>query len=293
MQAGVSCYCFNALFQEDEITLTEVIEFVGRETEAECIELLTRFWDEDRDVDDQAKEAKELIDEVGLAVSCYTLDSDFAVYDEAKHRQCIETSIARLDTALILGTDTIRLDPRSSLSGKSEDEVDLDDVLARIAKGMAEVTDAAAEKGIKVGVENHGRLLGRSHQTAKIVELVNRPNFGVNIDFTNFRNVFGEDHVEVTRQLAKDVVHAHAKDFHVSREPQEGEEWREIPTGEYVKRAVGGEGDAQWTELFRILKDAGYDGTISLEVSDPADIKGSVAKGVANIRRIIAEVEGG
>jgi len=65
----------------------------------------------------------------------------------------------------------------------------MDDVIVRIAQGMAEVADAAAKKGIKVGVENHGRLLGRTSQTAKIVELVNRPNFGVNLDFTNFRTV--------------------------------------------------------------------------------------------------------
>jgi sugar phosphate isomerase/epimerase len=213
------------------------------------------------------------------------------VYDQAKHRECIQASKDRLETALILGTDTIRLDPRSSLSGRSSDEIDVDDVIARIAQGMAEITDAAAEKGIKVGVENHGSLLGRTNQTARIVELVNRPNFGVNIDFTNFRSVYGEDHVESARQLAKYVTHVHAKDFYISREPQEGAEWRQIPSGEYVKRAIGGEGDAQWLEVFRILKDAGYDGTISLETSDPGDIKGSVTKGVANLRRVIAQVE--
>ena len=121
-------------------------------------------------------------------------------------------------------------------------------------------------------------MVGGSEHVAKMIELVDRPNFGVNIDFTNFRNVFGEDYVEVTRRLAKRVVHAHAKDFHISSEPKEGDEWREIPTGEYVKRAVGGEGDGQWPELFRILNDAGYEGVISLEISDPADIHGSVAK---------------
>jgi sugar phosphate isomerase/epimerase len=156
---------------------------------------------------------------------------------------------------------------------------------------MSEITDAAAEKGIKVGVENHGSMLGRTSQTARIVELVNRPNFGVNIDFTNFRSVYGEDHVESARQLAKYVTHVHAKDFYISREPQEDAGWRQIPSGEYVKRSIGGEGDAQWLEVFSILRDAGYDGTISLETSDPADIKGSVIKGVANLRRIIAQVE--
>ena len=289
MKAGVSSYCFNQMLISDEITLMEVIEFVGSETEAQCVEPLSRYWVEGSDVNDQAKVAKEAVDRLGIQVSCYTIDSDFAVYDPAKYRQCIETSIARLDTALILGTDTIRVDPRSSLSGKSQDEVDVDDIIERIARGMAEISDAAAKKGITVGVENHGSMLGRTAQTAKIVELVNRPNFGVNLDFTNFRAVFGEDHVEATRILADKVVHVHAKDFRISAK-DEGEGWRQIPSGEYTRRSVGGEGDTQWKEVFSILKEAGYDGTISLEVSDPADIKGSVAKGVANIKRVIAEI---
>ena len=291
MQAGVSCYCFNPLLVSGEIALAEIIEFLGNETVAERIEPLSRYWLAEGPEKDQAAEARELIDKVGLKVSCYTLDSDFAVYDEAKRRECIETCIRRLETADILGTDTIRLDPRTSLPGDPED-ADLDDALARVAAGMKEVALAAAGRGVAVGVENHGALLGRSAQVARMVELVDLPNFGVNIDFTNFRNVYGEDHVEATRLLAKHVVHAHAKDFHIRTDPQEGDGWRRIPNGEYVKRAVGGEGDAQWPELFRILKDAGYDGAIALEISDHDDIKGSVAKGVANVRRVIREIEG-
>lgn len=286
----MSSYCFNTMLVAGEITLMTAIEFVGSETEAECVEPLSRYWEVGKDVNDQAKALREAADWLGLHVSCYTLDSDFAVYDPAKHRQCIETSIAQLDTALILGTDTIRLDPRTSLSGKPRDEVDVDDIIERIARGMAEISHAAAEKGIKVGVENHGNTLGRTAQTARIVELVNLPNFGVNLDFTNFRAVYGEDHIEATRKLADKVVHVHAKDFYISPVPKKEEGWRQIPSGEYIRSSVGGEGDTQWKVVFTILKKAGYDGTISLEVSDPAAVKGSVAKGVANIRRIIAEI---
>ena len=39
--------------------------------------------------------------------------------------------------------------------------------------------------------------------------------------------------------------------------------------------------------MFTILKQAGYTGTISLKITDPNDIKGSIA----NIKRILAEVE--
>lgn len=292
MNAGVSCYCFNPMLVSGEIRLSEVIELIGRRTQSPCIELLTRYWDPGRDENEQARAAREQTDRVGLRVSCYTLDSDFAVYDEAGHRACVEACKARLEAARILGADTIRLDPRTSLRGAGEGSIDLDDVIARMAAGMAEVADAAAAEGIRVGVENHGRLLGRSAQIAALVERVDRPNFGVNLDFTNFRTVYGEDHVEAARHLARHVVHVHAKDFHISREPQAGEGWQEIPTGESVRRATGGAGDAQWPVVFAILKDAGYAGTVSLEISLPEDIEASVAHGVENLRRVLAELEG-
>lgn len=289
MKAGVSCYCFNGMLTAGEISLAEVIDVVGCHTEAQCIELLSRYWAPARPELDQALGLKDLMDGVGLELSCYTLDSDFAVYDADRSAECVQRCSERVDIALAMGTDTIRIDPRTSLPMPVA-EADLDEVLTRMCASMAEVADAALGKGVKVCVENHGRLLGRTAQVARMVELVDRPNFGVNIDPTNFRNVFGEDHVEATRLLAPHVMHVHLKDFHICREPQAGDEWREIPTGEYVKRAVGGEGDAQWPDLVRILQAAGYDGTLSLEISDPADVKGSVARGVANIRLALAQV---
>jgi len=291
MKAGVCSYCFNPLIRAGEMTMMEAIAFVGEHTEAECFEPYSPYWVEGRDEAQQAREAGELMDSLGLQASNHALMTDFAVYDRAKNRECIDLAIQRLDTTRLLGCDTVRLDPRTSPpSGKSMDDLDADDVIPRIAEGMQEVADAAAERGMVVGVENHGRLLGRIAQTARIVELVDRPNFGVNLDFTNFNMVFGEDHLEATRKFAERVVHVHAKDFHLSQDPPDGEAWRQTPSGAYARRAVGGDGDMDWPEVFSILKAAGYDGTIALEVSDPDDIQGSVARGAANIRRIISEV---
>jgi sugar phosphate isomerase/epimerase len=157
---------------------------------------------------------------------------------------------------------------------------------------MQEIADEAASRDLIVGVENHGRLFGRTEQVALLVQLVDRTNFGVNIDPTNFRVVFGEDHIEATRRLAKYVVHVHVKDILISEtEKPESEGWRQSLAGDcWIKNAVGGTGDADWPTLFGILNDAGYDGTISLETVDPLDIRGSIREGVSNINRVIAEL---
>ncbi|MGD9496952.1 MAG: sugar phosphate isomerase/epimerase family protein [Armatimonadota bacterium] len=294
MTAGVCQWVFNALLTRGEMDMFDCIQFVGTQTEADCFEPLARYWAEEEDVQEQARRARDLLDEVGLRVSCYSLESDFAVYDQDQFEETVATCVLHLDTAEVLGTRVIRLDPRSSLPPDRAERPDLDFILERVCAGMQEIADVAADRGITVGVENHGLLLGRSAQVRRMVELVERPNFGVNIDFTNFRHVFGEDHIEATRLLAPFVVHCHAKDFCIrTQEPPyaEAEGWRKTPAEEWIRPCVGGEGDMQWPLLFSIVRAAGFDGNVSLEISLPADIHGSVRQGVANLKRILAQVQ--
>ncbi len=294
MTAGVCQWVFNTRLTAGEMDMFDCIEFVGTQTEADCFEPLSRYWSEKEPIDGQAERARELLDGVDLSVSCYTLDSDFAVYNENAFEETVTDCIMALDIAEMLGTDTIRLDPRSSLPPERAESPDLGFILERVCEGMQQVTDVAADRGLTVGVENHGLLLGRSAQVMRMVELVDRPNFGVNIDATNFRHVFGEDHIEATRMLAPFVVHAHAKDFHLrTEEPPDAEAagWRKTPADEWIKSAVGGEGEMQWSLLFAILRDAGYDGTVSLEISLPDDMHDSVKQGIANLKRILTQVE--
>lgn len=267
----------------------DIVSFVGNETEAHCFEPLTRFWEKDRDEFEQARELADLAKDVGIEISCYAQDNNFHLYDEAKNVESIEESIRRLETAQILGTNTVRLDPRTTIPC-APDEIDVEELIERMAQSLAQVADAAAQKNIHIGLENHGRLLGRTASTKRLIDLVDRPNFGINLDFTNFRHVFGEDHIQATKLFAPQTYHVHAKDFFKRSDKPTEEGWNEIPSGEYIKRATGGEGDMDWLKVFTILHNAGYTGTISLEVSDPANIYQSVAQGVTNINRLITQV---
>jgi len=292
MKAGVCQWVFNKLLLEGSMDTLACIRFVGEQTEADCFEPLTRYWAPDRDQNDQAQTARQLLDQLGLQVSSYTLDTDWAVYDDEGFQRCVQTAIARLQTAEILGTDHVRVDPHTSLPPEHAQNPDMDYVLARMAEGMARIADAAAPRGIKVGVENHGLQVGTIERVRRLVELVDRPNFGVNLDPTNFYVVHGEDYIEATRIFAPRVTHVHLKDYYFADQAVD-DSWRQVfPHTPFVKAAVGGEGDAQWPTLIGILHQAGYDGTISLEVSLPDDVLGSVRQGVSNLRRVIAQVTG-
>jgi len=299
MNSGVCQWVFNKLLTADEMDMFDCIEFVGAETDADCFEPLSRYWSADEPIDEQAERARDLLDDHGLWVSCYTLESNFAAYDQDTFDETVADCILALDIADVLGADTIRLDPRSTLPEEQQGDPDLDFILERVCEGMQQVTDVAADRGVLVGVENHGVLLGRTQQVARMLELVDRDNFGVNLDYSNFRIVFGEDQVEAARLFAPNVVHVHAKDNCLTAtEPENAEEegWRKtLPqdSQEWYRPCVAGTGDMQLPTIFSIVHEAGYDGTISLEVSLADDIFGTVREGVANLNRIIGEIEEG
>jgi len=290
VRVGVNAYCFNKELVAGDMTMMDVGKFTVDKTEAEGFEPLARYWNKDRDVMAQAEALSELVEDLGGFIACYTLDSNFGVPDESARQACVDQCKRELGVAKILGTDLVRLDPCTSLPEGEFDKVGSDGLLKRITDSMVHVVDRAAEMDITIGIENHGRLVGRSAQVAQMVKLIDRPNFGVNIDFTNFSAVFGEDHHEATEAVAADVVHAHAKDYDY-RDSDPGEDgWNAMTEGIWVRAAAVGEGDADYNRLLRIIAEAGFDGTVCVETPGPADPKDGVAKGAANLKRIMGEL---
>jgi len=290
VKVGVNAYCFNKELVAGELSMMDVAKFVGEDTESQAFEPLVRYWDESRDVTQQAQELRKLVEDLGGFIACYTLDSNFGVPDEAARQECVERCKRELAIAKVLGTDMVRLDPCTSLPEGEYERVGSDALLKRITDSMVGVVDAAADMDITIAIENHGRLVGRSKQVAQMVKLIDRPNFGVNIDFTNFSAVFGEDHHEATALVAADVKHAHAKDYDY-RDSDPGEEgFRELGSGIWVRPAAVGDGDADYHRLLRTVADAGFDGTVCVETPGPADPYDGVRTGAANLRRIMGEL---
>ena len=91
------------------------------------------------------------------------------------------------------------------------------------------------------------------------------PNFGLTIDLGNFMCV-DEDPVAATKRLAKYVIMAHAKDFHVKPKklmPATG--WFATPTEICLRGAIAGHGVLDLPAQLKLLKKAGYNGYLSLE----------------------------
>ncbi|MCC9602630.1 sugar phosphate isomerase/epimerase [Stieleria sp. JC731] len=174
----------------------------------------------------------------GVTISGTAIGNNFTRGAGDKLDQEIETAIEWIDRAATLGAPHIRF---FAGTGKELDDHPerFDDAVA----AMKKCAEHAAQKGVFLGIENHGNL--RSDQLIALINAVDHPWVGINLDTGNF---FTDDPYG---DLEKCVPYAVNVQVKVSmRKPDRTKYPADIPR-------VG-----------RLLKDAGYQGFVILEYED-------------------------
>ncbi len=100
--------------------------------------------------------------------------------DPARRTDAVEGHYAWLDTALLLGCHAIRVNAGSDPKLMPEEQARL------CADGLRRLSEAAAPRGLKVIVENHGGLSSDGAWLASVMRMVNLGNCGTLPDFGNF-----------------------------------------------------------------------------------------------------------
>src|SRR5439155_25542466 len=148
-----------------------------------------------------------------------------------------------------------------------------------------------AARNIKTSLENHGFYMQESRRIEKLIRAVDHENFGLTIDLGNFLCV-NEDPTAATRRLAKYVVMAHAKDFHVKPKkkiPPTG--WFATPRSIALRGAIAGHGVLDLPAQLRLLKKAGYDGYLSLEFEGMEEPTRAVSLGLDYLKSELAKLK--
>ena len=84
------------------------------------------------------------------------------------------------------------------------------------------------------------------------------------------------------------AVHAHAKDFLLKRESP-GEGWFPTRNGWALRGTVVGHGVVPIADCVQVLRDAGYDGWLSLEFEGMEENLTALRCGLAYLRKVTAE----
>ena len=243
--------------------------------------------------DDAMKRAETLrarAEKRGLGVAGYCVGAELLVSRDAQ-REVVAALKREVDVAAVYGARTMRHDITRGFGERStglDVEPTFENAVQWIVPAIREVADYAKTKGIKTSLENHGFFMQAAERVERLLQAVNHENFGLTLDMGNFLCV-NDDPVRAVDRLAKYAIMAHAKDFHIrpkDRMPPTG--WFATPTDIALRGAIVGHGAIDVPAQLKLLRNAGYDGWLSLEFEGMEDPVMAVDLGLRYLREQLA-----
>jgi sugar phosphate isomerase/epimerase len=260
MKLSVSMWSVVEVVKAGRMNLPQFVEFAARQ-DVEGVELLDYFW---KDEETELRQVKKQLADAGLQLAVYSIGNDFFQPDATERARELADLKHGVDVANQLGVNLVRV-----FSGSHREGYTLEQGLGWILDGLSAGADYARQHGITLALENHGLIAGRSDQVRDIIEQVNSPALRANLDTGNFLLV-GQDPVDAARELAALVALVHLKDFRRAGPDDTVHVYHGLDGAAYTG-TVPGEGMVDLPAVVRSLREARYDGWLSLEFEGSAD----------------------
>ena len=198
---------------------------------------------------------------LGLDISGTAVGNNFCLPPGPKRDEQITLVERWIDNAAELDAPVIRIFAGNIAKGSTEEQA-----VAWAIEGIKSVLPHAAKKGIVLALENHGGITATPQQLLKLVNAIDSPNFGVNLDTGNFR---GSDPYAEIAQLAP-----YALNVQVKTEMQRG--------NGHAKE------EADLARIVGILRDAHYSGYVVLEYEAAEDPLTAIPGHTKTLRKLIS-----
>jgi len=281
MKTSINTYSFGRVTNKDgnPVNQMEMID-IAKEIGFDAIEFVGIQVPEGYELMQYVEMLKKHCKEVCLEISGYTIGADF------NNDNTVEYLKNEIKVAAALGADKMRHDICYSLpEGKT-----YFDMIPEYAKKVTEVSEYAKQFGIKTCTENHGYISQDADRVIALKEAVKSDNFGLLCDFGNFMCA-DETSIESVAKVAKYAIHVHAKDFKYKSK----DEVAECPAGFFPTRGGNylcgcalGDGVVNVPKCVEIIKEANYNGYITLEFEGPFnDPLDEIKKGFALLKNAI------
>jgi sugar phosphate isomerase/epimerase len=213
---------------------------------------------------------RSALDRRHLAMPMLCYSPDFTKPDALERRREIEREKRAIDVTAFLGGKFCRV-----LSGQRRPEVSREQGIAWVVESIRALLPYAGSKGVVLAIENHYKDNFWKHPEfaqkrdvyLAIVNQIESPWFGVQYDPSN-AILAGEDPIELLELVKHRVVTMHASD----RFLKPGHSLDELRAVEdavgyaaILSHGVVGKGLNDYPRIFRMLREVGYDGWVSIE----------------------------
>jgi sugar phosphate isomerase/epimerase len=186
IKTSLNAYSFSKLLNDkikgrgNGMSLFDLMDFAA-ENNFDAVDITGYFFPEYPKVpsDEMINNVKRYAFQLGLDISGTGVRNDFANPDPAKRAADVRHVKEWIDVAVKLGAPVVRI-----FSGVIPEgyENKWDSIAVYMAASMKECADYGRQKGILIGVQNHGDFLKTADETIKLVKLVNSSWFGVIVD---------------------------------------------------------------------------------------------------------------
>ena len=275
-------WSFVHAWKADRIDLAGFIH-EAKKMGADGVELLDFFY---RDREADRSSALKALDETGLPCSVFSVAQNFAKEDALDRQAELEKIKFGIDEAVRYGAKTVRVFA-GDVHGEST--ISFDQARQWIVEGLTEASKMAADAGVHLALENHGKLAGRGEQVSGIIEDVRakagNDALGANPDTGNFLLVGQQSH-EAIREVAKYAYMVHFKDFTPASADHEGFAYQALDGSKFVGTAIG-EGSVDLAKCVGELSAAGFDGWLNVEYEADEDPFTGVPRSIENARKYI------
>lgn len=283
MKLGLSMWSYFPLWRAGEIK--GVADFIheAKRVGAEGVELLDVFYRE-RDIDLERNDAFLALQETGLPVGVFSVSQNFAKRDPKARLEELDKIKFGIDEAEFYGAGVVRV-----FAGDVNEDITPDEALPWIVEGLSHASVYADLVGVKLALENHGKLAGRSDQVRKIIDEVREHSgseaLGANPDTGNFLLVNQPSH-EAIKAVAPFAQMVHFKDF-ARTTPDDPEGHYTSLTGERYRGTALGEGEVNLGACIEVLKAGGFTKWLNLEYEGSEDARTAVPRSLQNARALM------
>jgi len=208
-----------------------------------------------------AEKIKEMLARAGVRISSLAWYTNLLDPDEAKRKQLVADMRKVIDAAAALGVEVVCTMAGMAMPGKSK-MATIEQELPGVLKPLVEY---AGGKGIKIAFENwYATNLQNLAHWQRVFEVVPAPNLGLNFDPSHL-HWQGIDYLAAVDEFKDRIFHTHAKDVEIKqhllrRFGNQADGW--------WRYCIPGYGEIDWGVYIARLRDAGYDGVLSIEHED-------------------------
>lgn len=209
-----------------------------------------------------------LVERTGVRVTSVGGYNDFAAQDLDAE---VERLLGACRLASDLGVGIVRAMVADAAPG-----VTLDGVRPRIVDAFGQAAERAGRLGVRLGIENHGRLANDGRWLQGVVEEVAAPNLGFTIDTGNFAWA-GRPPAVVADDIA--AVLPRAVSVHVKDVAWSGDT--------FTGFVPAGDGGIELDGIFAALAAQGYSGPIVSEFEGAGPHRDGTVRSIQHLKRLV------